>query len=300
MQSDTDFASEPGAVTTLAEGKAYALHNVIALDGRVGHYPISARGYAPCNCYLLKEPEEALLLDTGFGIHRDAMIAQIGGLLDPGTALSMTVMRLNDYLSVGNAVPIARRFGIRKLYATIQTAAGSLDFESRNAAEAETNRALMPVELITGNEWIDLGQQGRRIKFNQSPLRLINTRWIYDPLSRALFSSDMFAHSWSATPRDDWTLTARTDTTTEEDVRRFMLSTRYWWLEGARTDELRRELAGIFDSYPIETIAPGYGFILKGAEIVERHYRMLDEVLRKLDQSRTPPRYVAHNEDHYV
>jgi flavorubredoxin len=262
------------SLTELAAGSTYALHNVIALDGRVGHYPSQARGYAPCNCYLLVEDDEALLLDTGFGIHKDQMLSQIGSLIGPDTSLSIMVLRLNDFLSVGNALPIARHFPIKRLFATIKNAAAALDFESTSQEEAEANAGRFPVELITGNEWVEIGSRKRPVKFNQSPLRLINTRWVYDPASKTLFTSDMFAHSWSESMEPQWSIDAGADETTEEDVRRFLLSTRYWWLEGARTDELRRGIDAIFDAHDIENIAPGYGKLLRGRQTVERHYRM--------------------------
>lgn len=287
------------SLTELAAGSTYALHNVIALDGRVGHYPSQARGYASCNCYLLVEDDEALLLDTGFGIHKDQMLSQIGSLIGPDTSLSIMVLRLNDFLSVGNALPIARRFPVKRLFATIKNAAAALDFESTSQEEAEANAERFPIELITGNEWVEIGRSKRPVKFNQSPLRLINTRWVYDPASKTLFTSDMFAHSWSESIEPQWSIDPSADETTEDDVRRFLLSTRYWWLEGARTDELRRGIDAIFEAHDIENIAPGYGKLLRGRQTVERHYRMLDTVLRQLDRSQTPPVYIPHDKQYY-
>lgn len=291
--------TDTSTIAELLAGRTFALHNVIALDGKVGHYPRSARGYAPCNIYLLRESDEALLLDTGFGIHKDQTLAQIESLIGRDIPLSMTVLRLNDFLSVGNSLPIAKHFPIKRLFATIRNAAPALDFESTSKQEADSNAERFPIELITGNEWIEIGSAKRRIKLNQSPLRLINTRWVYDPESRTLFTSDMFAHTWSEKIEEDWFLEAKDDTTSEDDIRRFLLSTRYWWLEGARTGELRRDIDKIFDEYPVEIIAPGYGKILRGADIVERHYKMLDAVLRKLDRSVTAPRYIPHDKPYY-
>ncbi len=59
----------------------------------------------------------------------------------------------------------------------------------------------------------------------------------------------------------------------------FLLGSRFWWLAGARSEPIRRAIAEIFDTYPVETIAPSYGCVLRGARTVERHYRMLDQVL---------------------
>ena len=46
------------------------------------------------------------------------------------------------------------------------------------------------------------------------------------------------------------------------------------------------------NQYDIETIAPGYGCILQGKEIVEKQFMILDEALRSLDKSRANTEYV--------
>ena len=44
-------------------------------------------------------------------------------------------------------------------------------------------------------------------------------------------------------------------------------------------------------------IAPGYGCILRGRNVVERHYRMLDEILKGLDKRVAVSRYVGRDEE---
>ena len=68
-------------------------------------------------------------------------------------------------------------------------------------------------------------------------------------------------------------------------------------LEGAPTDSIRRGIADVFDSCDVETIAPGYGCILRGRNVVKRHVRMLDEVLKALDKSVAVSRYVGRDEE---
>ena len=49
------------------------------------------------------------------------------------------------------------------------------------------------------------------------------------------------------------------EASTAAHLQSFLLNTRYWWLEGGKTTELRRKLAAIVEKYEIDTIAPGYG-----------------------------------------
>ena len=76
-----------------------------------------------------------------------------------------------------------------------------------------------------------------------------------------------------------------------------LLNTRYWWLEGAPTDSMRRGIGEIFDKHDIETIATGYGCILSGRKVVRKHYQLLDEFLKASDKSRMVSRYVTRDEE---
>ncbi len=156
----------------------------------------------------------------------------------------------------------------------------------------------MKVTAVTRADTIQLGKGGRAIDVMQAPIRLIATRWLYDRATRTLFSSDMFTHVWRDRETGPWIVTeADNDPTSARDIRSFMLNTRYWWLEGVSTDTMRRGIGDIFDKYDIETIAPGYGCILRGRKVVARHYRMLDEFLKACDKSVAVSRYVGRDEE---
>ncbi len=62
------------------------------------------------------------------------------------------------------------------------------------------------------------------------------------------------------------------------------------------THTWRRKLAQVFDQYDIENLAPGYGRVLRGRDLVKRQYRLLDEVLAGLDKSVVQARYVDRDE----
>jgi hypothetical protein len=295
-----DARAFTGGVATLAEGRLYALQNAFALDGRVSAYPASARGFSVANSYLLTEPAGAMLIDTGFGKDEPVIRAQISSLIAPGTPLSLFPLRLNEFMSINNVESFAGHFNVETCYTSNPDAALWFDFGAR-----EDGRSLldaMKVTAVTRADTIELksslDKPGRVIDVMQAPIRLIATRWLYDRATRTLFSSDMFTHLWRDDAAGPWIVTdADNDPTTMLDIRSFMLNTRYWWLEGAPTDAIRRGIGEIFDKFDIETIAPGYGCILSGRNVVERHYRMLDEFLAACDKSRMVSRYVTRDEE---
>jgi hypothetical protein len=285
-----------GGIASLADGRLYALQNPFALDGRVSAYPASARGFSVANSYLLTQPDATMLIDTGFGKDEPAIRAQIESLIAPGLPFSMFPLRLNEFMSINNVESFAGHFNIETCYTSNVDAALWFDFGAK--AEGRDILSSMKVTAVTRADTIRLGKLGREIDVMQAPIRLIATRWLYDRATRTLFSSDLFTHLWRERATGPWVVTdADNDPTATGDIRSFMLNTRYWWLEGAPTDSIRRGIAEVFDKYDIETIAPGYGCILRGRNVVARHYAMLDEFLKACDKSRMVSRYVTRDEE---
>jgi flavorubredoxin len=283
-------------IATLAAGKLYALQHPYALDGRVSSYPASARGFSVANSYLLTQSDAAMLIDTGFGKDEPAIRAQIESLITAGLPLSLFPLRLNEFMSINNVEAFAGHFNVETCYTSNVDAALWFDFGAK--AEGRDILQSMKVTAVTRADTIELGQKGRAIDVMQAPIRLIATRWLYDRATRTLFSSDMFTHVWRAARTGPWIVTeADNDSTSPRDIRSFLLNTRYWWLEGAPTDSIRRGIGDVFDKYDVETIAPGYGCILHGRKVVARHYQMLDEILKGLDKRVAVSRYVGRDEE---
>ena len=290
-----------GGIASLADDKLYALQNPFALDGRVSSYPASARGFSVANCYLLKQSDGAMLIDTGFGKDEPAIRSQIERLIAPGLPLSMFPLRLNEFMSINNVESFAAHFNIDQCYTSNPDAALWFDFGA--TANGRSILDAMKVTAVTRADTIQLGKGDRAIDVMQAPIRLIATRWLYDRATRTLFSSDMFTHVWRDRETGPWIVqetennSADDDLTSARDIRSFMLNTRYWWLEGVSTDSMRRGIGDIFDKHDIETIAPGYGCILRGRKVVARHYRMLDEFLKACDKRVAVSRYVTRDEE---
>ena len=288
-------AAVGGGVATLAAGKLYALQHPYALDGRVSSYPASARGFSVANCYLLTQSDAAMLIDTGFGKDEPAIRAQIESLIAPSLPLSLFPLRLNEFMSINNVEPFAAHFNVEQCYTSNVDAALWFDFGAK--VDGRSILGSMPVTAVTRADTIELGKIGRPVDVMQAPIRLIATRWLYDRATRTLFSSDLFTHVWRPHADGPWVVTDANDTTTARDLRSFMLNTRYWWLEGAPTDSIRRGIDEVFAKHDVETIAPGYGCILSGRKVVARHVRMLDEILKDLDRSVAVSRYVSRDEE---
>ena len=284
-------------IETLADGRLYALQNALDLDGRVSAYPASARGFAMSNCYLLVEADAATLLDTGYAAHEPAIRRQIASLIGPQQRLSLFPLRLNEFMSINNVETLAAHFDVEQCYTGNPDAHWWFDFGATSDRGHDVLSSLR-ITVVSRSEVLPVGHRGGRLlDVFQAPVRLISTRWIYDRETRTLFTSDMFTHVWRDSVRGPWLVEEADDPTSFAHVRSFLLNTRYWWLEGVHTGPLRDAVARVFDSHDIETLAPGYGAIIRGRALVEKQFRVFDEVLASLDRSVVPSRYVDRDEE---
>src|SRR5215475_14437000 len=249
-------------ITEVVKDKVYCLHNPLLLDGRLSAYP-------------------------------KRIIAQLEKVLDRTTPLSLFPLRITEYMSVGNALAISRAFNVRECYATTIDALLWLDLESTSHRHELPDVAS---KVLRGELMLDPTGCGRRpmVAFN-APIRLLNTAWMYDEVSKILFSSDMFTHVWSDKAEGPWLIGGDDGVTSNAFVRAFLLNTGFWWLEGARCDPLRKNVRQVFETYDIEMICPGYGAILKGREAVKKQFDVLDAVLSDLDRSKVSGRYIPHD-----
>jgi hypothetical protein len=283
---------------TLADGRLYALCNPYALDGRVTLHPPEARGFAAMNTYVLSEDDDALVIDTGISIHTDAILDQLAALIGPTQRLALLQTRIGEYTTICNSVPIAERFGVALIHAEWEDAARWVDFRPGRGRDRDGELGALGrarVRLFSVPDTIPVDAEGRRsLDIFHSTLRLLPTSWLYDAATRTLFTSDVFTHVVRRDREGPWIATADDDDTPRAWLRRHLLSTRYWWLSGARLHDIRESLAETFASYDIETIAPDFGCILHGRDVVRRHWRMLDDVLAEAQSM--PPVPMARGE----
>ena len=283
-------------IQELSKNSLYALQNVFELNGLASSYPANARGYSVVNCYLLKQEDGALLLDSGYTIHADSILTQIGGLLDTKTPLSIYPLRLNEFMSVCNVEAIAGTFHVDQCYSSNPDAALWVDFGGRSDSVNPQPYSLKSTVVSRAQKiYVGSGDQ-RLLEAFQAPIRLIATRWIYDQVTKTLFTSDSFTHEWRDQKDGPWMTNATTNQTSAQHVKSFLLNTRYWWLRGGDTGSLRKKLADIFEKYDIENIAPGYGCVIQGKELVKRQYQLLDDALRDFDKSQITPYYMDRDE----
>lgn len=266
----------------LAPGRLHALGGVVPVDGRISWFADSARGFTPLLCYLASEPDGDVMLDTSMPILEEQILAQLADLHPADRPLTLVLSRNPEFDSVGNAGLVLTRFRTQRLVSVFDGEPW-LYFRSRSGAVPPEDRPadMRPqwVELKRGMQ-IPVGRGGRSLLVTPAPLRLLSTSWVYDETTRTLFTSDSFSHNLMERPDDPWTVDAGNDTATYEQVRDHLV-TKLEWLAAAHTEKIREQIGEVFDAHDVETIAPQFGRIIRGRDVVARHR---DLVLAALEE----------------
>jgi hypothetical protein len=270
-------------ITTLRDGRLYALINPYVLDGRASSHPVHMRGWTTMNCYLLVEDSRAVLFNTGYSSHQDTLIVELKELVGNRT-LDLVVPRV-EFPSMCNARPIADQFDVGTVYQRVKLDPSSfLNFRPELRDAPYDGLRDVDLAMIETNKPIAVGEgTDRRLTMVLPHLRLLPCTWGYDAETRTLFTGDMFGWVVRDGPDGPWLLDGHADDpVTVEHVYECLVYNRYWWLPGAETTELRSRMSAIFEDYEIETIAPDHGAVLVG-DAVTRHRELLDQVLARVE-----------------
>jgi flavorubredoxin len=277
----------PTMIVPLQGQALQALSHPYAVDGRVSWHPPGDRGYAMMNCYVIRDGDETMLVETGLRIHRDVLLDEIAACVGP-RPLELLVLRQQEFDSVCNVLPIVHAFEVKTIYGQHGNVIPWANFltDVRLAADATISyqgTRRRAADVISPQLGVDqtfrLGQ--RVLRIFRPELRLLQTHWMYDERTFTLFTSDSFTHAIASSSDESPLVTSENDTISVEHVENHLLHGRFWWLAGAHADGLRRWLASVFEAYDVRTIAPSYGGILKGQDVVARHYQMVDDVMAK-------------------
>jgi flavorubredoxin len=271
--------SVSSAVTEIAPGRLYAMSSPFEIDGRVSWYPPEIRGASVINCYLLIEGDDALLVDTGLAVHAQDLLDALERLLPSSARLSVLYTRVGEYQSISNTPLIHARFPLETIYGAAPECSVWSDFGAEREWGVPSALGEVPSCVLRSSQEIELGGKGRTLLVANSVLRLLTNHWVYDSATATLFSGDVFTYGTKTAAEGPWVIDPTADRVSASDVRRHLVGTRYWWLDGADVEVIRQGLRSFFANHDVSTIAPGYGCLIRGEALVSRHVRLLDEAL---------------------
>jgi flavorubredoxin len=260
--------AELGRITELFDG-VFALSHLVDLARPRTWVDPTATGFDPSNSYLILSGGEALLIDTGFRAHGDALIEQISALLPADTPLHVVTTRIEPD-ALGNVDRVVAGFPVKRLLG--QTNVKPLDYLgplSHRYPELEFDNGLRPGDTFSFGE-------ERTITVVEPAVRTLPTMWLWDEMSGILFTSDSFGGLH--VQDEEWDGEALEDT---QHLERHLLA-KFDWLAIADTTLAVQRLDRAASLDPLSALAPGHGRWTVGAEAVRLRIDVLREALRAI------------------
>jgi hypothetical protein len=273
----------------LVPERLWALPLPFALDRPRSMFPVRPGSFGTGNCYLLREGDRALLVDTGFPCFHDDVLGLLARVLAPSTVLSVIVLRPAEVSSLGNLFSVLEEYEVETLHAALAHDIVH-SFDVRSLARRNPG-GLRPhgYRQLTQSQTLALGP-GRPLEVFKPMLQLLNQLWIYDERTRTLFTSEYFGYTMRPGAAGPWTVTDTADAPAPDALAGFLRDgNRTWWLAGADGERLASWVAETFASRPVDCIAPAFGAIFRGREVVERQAELMQQALRGLAREQAVP-----------
>ena len=258
----------------LVGDRLYVVGATIPLDGRASFAPPVGGAFLPVNCYVIVEGDEKLIVDTGIAAVRDELLEQLATLIAPGTPVSVFLTRA-EFDTVGNLGPIAETYPVKALH----TGGVTNPFDAFDMVRFAGVKPLTIPAQVDRKPLRDALEfaPGRVIDMVPPAIRMITTYWAFDRATKTLFTSDAFSHVHG----DDEGGAVVVDSLEpiDTDVVAAAAYAKFWFLPETHPGLIARELASVFEEFEPEIVAPAYGGVLQGRQVVQQHYEAMLAVL---------------------
>jgi flavorubredoxin len=276
------YREHPLDVVELVPSRLYVLGGRLLLDETISWAPKQAWGrLQPMNALLLREDDEALIVDPGLAWFEDLVAEQVQSVLPPGSRVAVYVTR-PELDTFGSLPKIADLYEIANLYAGGNNPFDAFDQLTSVAPSRRSER----IALFRFAHGADIPINGdRAITVLRPSLRVLITHWGYDARTKTLFTSDAFGHGTTADGSESRIMTD--DGGCDIETVRSHLFAKFWWLQhaGANIRMVASDLAAIFETYPITTIAPSRGRVIVGRDAVREHHELVQQVFNEIAQN---------------
>jgi hypothetical protein len=268
-------------IVELVEGKLFRLGGRVSTQGPVTWIPRYANDVYPINNYLLVEENHAMLIDGGVAIHGEMLADQIDQCLPSDCGISIFLTRFEADCLTGLGPTLARR-EIKAIYGGSNT--NPFDyFDDLSSSEITRTEFRLSLYRKPPGAPIELSAQ-REVTVLATPLRLLSTYWLYDAATGTLFTSDSFAHTPLPRPESKPMITESTRLVSLEDTREQLL-TKFDYLLSADVATIANGVREIFTERAPARIAPSYGCVISGKEIVSQQVDIMLRVLDSLERN---------------
>lgn len=280
-------ASLSSSVAAIVPDAIYAVGGGVPADVSVSWIPQGLGGWMPVQCFVLRDGGEAVVMDSGLGVHRAVVEIGLSQLLDGHPPPRALISRWEPD-SMVNLPWLIERFGVRDVlsYGGINPLDFFERFEEATATaqvEAAAGSAkLVPIGL---GEMVHVG--ALRIEVVPVSLRLLLAVWFYEHTTGSLFTADSFGFLPNPARAAPFAIRPGVEMLSPAVLRR-SLETKFDWLIGAYSDALIADLEALHARLPIQRVCPSFGGVIEGKDNVARLFRSTATALHRLAAERPP------------
>lgn len=207
-------------------------------------FPLSGR-HLDFSVYLLTYGDSNVLIDTGPFNFREPILEEVRTVIDGD--LDAIVISASDYVHTGNLSPFKERPDLHVITVGNPTIHGYEDYEH--------------VTRVSVDEAFDVG--GTTLRMQDPVLHdVASTAWIYEPRSKALFTSDSFGYYHA--PDDCGGLG---DDGVDPDALYDFHADTLRWLPYVRPERVEEEVEYVFDRFDVECLLPAHGKPVMGEDV---------------------------------
>lgn len=260
----TPVALTRAETVDLGEGVT-RLGALVAIDERTGWVPPGTTGFEPFNVYVVREGDEALVVNSGPAVLAGTVLAQLGTVF-PSGSLAVALTRNEFEVLGGLAGMLAAYPGAQVVYPGAGSILDWVEFRQTIAGVEHDLRREVPIVThpFFGGDFVLGGD--RKLHFPIPPLGTLSFAWIADERSGALFTSDAFGflHVENGEPLVASELPARV---TPEYVAAH-LAKRFYWLQAADRRAIKAALGQFFSATRARLLCPTRGRVIAGEATV--------------------------------
>lgn len=256
------------AVAELLSGRLFAVGDCVPASRPTTWIMPGLDGKLAVPCFVLKDSDTALLIDTGLAVHRRQIAQGLASVLD-GPKVRSLIMTRREPDCIINLPWLIAEFGIDPVFCG--GVLSPLDFFERfeqKAAEAH-------VQAIprTGVTWLHPGATATvgnfRVQVLRAKLSVLPKSHLYEFATRTLFGSDTWGYLTQPDPGAPAVIRAIDDRLSRAHISAY-LRHKFDWLLGIDTKPVEEELSELLEGYEIDRICPSYGCVIEGRNPV-RH-----------------------------
>lgn len=236
------------------------LSDLVPVDGRVNWLPTDAAGLEPHNKYVIQSPEAVLVIDTGVAAHETGFLARLEEVARGRRIVVLTTR--NELACTGNLGAIVDRFAdVLVMSPNGLPPLGLVHLERKRREDIPTYKPKHGERLsVAGFE---------RLEIITPAIRLLGTGWVFDHVTKTLFTSDFFGADIMAT--ENATVIRRSaEGLAETDFLRRAILAKFDWLDRADTRVIEARWDSMFCALEPAFIAPAHGRVQAGRGLVAR------------------------------